>query len=100
MKNKYQIVFDEDFYRELCAEYNRRKRAYRRREIISKILIGISMPIIVISFIFIPSLLFFNYTPIEKWVVFWIVIFGSLCSFLGYHIDPENNRVQDLKEEE
>ena len=97
-KEYYQIRFDENVYRELCAEYNRRQRAYRRREIVSKILWGISAPIIALSAPFILSLIFLNYTEAEEWVAFGVMLFGYVCGLAAYRVDPEYKRLPSLEE--
>lgn len=94
----YQIRFDEKIYRELCDEYNRRKRIYRRREIISKILWGISAPIIVLSLPFVLSLIFLNYTNTEEWIAFGIILFGYVCGLAAYRIDPNYKPLPSLEE--
>ena len=91
-KSYYKIKFNEKMYRELCAEYNKRKRAYRRREIISKILWGISIPIVILASIFGTALLFLNYTEIEEMVFGIIIILGCICAFAAWRIDPDNNQ--------
>lgn len=90
-KNYYQIRFDEKVYRALCDECNRRRRVYRTRQIVSRILWSISVPIVILTLVFGMTLLFLNYTEIEETVFGVIIILGCICGFAAWKIDPDNS---------